>query len=362
MSRTGVATTALAIAIATVNGVGLMITSFRSSLSDWLTTTLTADLYITADDPGMLSDDQLVDQLAALAGVKSTSRVRSIIAPTELGELGVRAFRPGERGWGVRIVDGDETAAIEGVAAGGGLLASERLMLARNLRVGDEIALPAYGQEIRMPILGAFRDFNTGTYGVLLALETYQRLWRDNGLNGVGLDLDGSQTSGDVEIAARKLVGSAVRIRSSESIERLSLEIFDRTFRITEVLRLLAGVVAFLGVFSALLAVELERGREIAVLRAVGFLPRQLSSLLLAQTGLLGLAAGVIAMPIGVALAGLLVHVINRRAFGWTMELVIAGRDMSVGLGLALGAALLAGVYPAWRASRQDLAAALREE
>ena len=112
-------------------------------------------------------------------------------------------------------------------------------------------------------------------------------------------------------------------MRSSETIERLSLEVFDRTFKITEVLRVLAAIVAFLGVLSALLSIELERARELAVLRALGFVPRQLLATLLTQTGLLGAAAGLAALPLGAALAALLVHVINRRSFGWSMSFVV---------------------------------------
>ena len=125
---------------------------------------------------------------------------------------------------------------------------------------------------------------------------------------------------------------------------------------------MLAGIVAFLGVLSALLAIELERAHEAAVLRALGFSPRQLASNLLSQTGLLGLAAGLLAVPLGVALAGLLVYVINRRSFGWTMDLVVGTTPLIGGLALAVAAAVLAGIYPAWRASRTPLAAALREE
>ena len=158
------------------------------------------------------------------------------------------------------------------------------------------------------------------------------------------------------------LFRSGVRIRSTSGIEELSLKVFDRTFRITEVLRVLAAVVAFLGVLSALLAIELERGHELGVLRALGFSARDLALNLLAQTGLLGLAAGLVAVPLGGAVAALLVHVINRRAFGWTMSFVPTAEPVLAGLGLAIGAALLAGVYPALRAGRIALNAVLREE
>jgi putative ABC transport system permease protein len=115
-------------------------------------------------------------------------------------------------------------------------------------------------------------------------------------------------------------------------------------------------------VLSALLSIELERSRELAILRTLGFTPRELTTTLLAQTGLLGAAAGLAAIPIGTALAALLVHVINRRSFGWTMDFVFSPGAPAAGLLLAVGAALLAGVYPALRSARGGLAGALREE
>ena len=110
------------------------------------------------------------------------------------------------------------------------------------------------------------------------------------------------------------------------------------------------------------LAVGLERAHELSILRTLGFTPRGLGATLLTQTGLLGFAAGLAAIPIGAGLAALLVHVINRRSFGWSMELALNSGAVASGLMLAVGAALLAGLYPAWRASRIELAAGLRED
>ncbi len=95
---------------------------------------------------------------------------------------------------------------------------------------------------------------------------------------------------------------------------------------------MLAGIVAFFGILSALLAIELERARELSVLRTLGFTPGGLGATLLTQTGLLGLAAGLAAAPIGTALAWLLVHVINRRSFGWTMDFVLTPQALASGV------------------------------
>ncbi len=176
-----------------------------------------------------------------------------------------------------------------------------------------------------LPVVGVFRDYNAGLYTVVMGLDAYRKHWKDRALTGLGIRLGDGADVADVQRALSQVLGGrVVRMRSSEAIEGLSLGVFDRTFKITEVLRVLAAVVAFLGVLSALLSIELERGHELAVLRALGFEPRQLAITLLTQTGLLGVAAGLAAVPIGVGLAALLVYVINQRSFGWSMDLVLA--------------------------------------
>jgi putative ABC transport system permease protein len=309
-------------------------------------------------------DARLLHALEQVDGVAGISLTRTVVLPTLDGEIAVRAFRPGARGWGLTILDGEAAPALAAASAGRGVLASERLMFARHLRVGDEIVLPSPNGPQRFPVAGAYRDFNTGYYSVVMALERYQDTWRDPTLTGLGIDFRRSQDSAAAEAAVRSILAGnmGARVRSSAGIERLSLEVFDRTFKITEVLRILAAVVAFLGVLSALLAIELERAHELGVLRALGFSPRQLAATLMTQTSLLGAAAGLVAIPLGTALAAVLVYVINRRSFGWSMDFVVTPGPLGAGLLLATAAAVLAGVYPAWRSSRIALGAALREE
>ncbi len=363
LSRTGVATAALAVAVATVNGIGLMVASFRSSLDEWLDTTLTADVYVSATVDGTALSDLLASgALMNIPGVEAVVPTRARIVPTAAGDVAIRAVEPGARGWGVALIGDAPATALDALASGTAIVASERLLFARELRVGDELELPSPSGAQRLPIAAAFRDFNTGVPSIVMALDRYRRDWRDAELTGVGIDLARAADTEAVESAVREVVGNAARVRSSARIEELSLAVFDRTFKVTEVLRVLAGVVAFLGILSALLAIELERARELGVLRTLGFGPRGLAATLLTQTGLLGLAAGLAALPIGTALALLLVHVINRRSYSWTMDFVVTPQALAAGVSLAVVAALLAGIYPAWRATRIDLGAALRED
>ena len=124
----------------------------------------------------------------------------------------------------------------------------------------------------------------------------------------------------------------------------------------------LAGIVAFAGTLSALLALQLEREREIGVLRALGLAPRQVRGLVLGETGLMGAIAGLLALPLGVALAWVLIEHVNARAFGWTIHIELPAGPFLSSFGLAVGAALLAGLLPAWRMARISPAQALRSE
>ena len=93
----------------------------------------------------------------------------------------------------------------------------------------------------------------------------------------------------------------------------------------------------------------MERIREIGVLRSNGMTRRQLWRLSLFETGLIGSSAGLVAIPTGLVLAAILIYIINLRSFGWTLEMQIAPMEFVRAFLLALVAALVAGIYPAWR-------------
>ena len=109
-------------------------------------------------------------------------------------------------------------------------------------------------------------------------------------------------------------------IRSNRALRANALAVFDRTFSIFVALQMLAAVVAFIGVLSALMSLQLERTREIGTLRSIGITRSQLSRLTLLETGLMGAIAGLIAMPTGLVLATILIYIINLRSFGWTLQ------------------------------------------
>jgi len=368
LSRTGVATAALAVAVGTVIGIGLMIGGFRASVEQWLGATLLADFYVEAEGIDAAAGDPFatptIAKLAALPGTRGLSLLQFDRLPTAQGLVSIRAVRPGPDGWGLTLLAPTIDDALARVAAGNGVLVSEALAYRRGIVTGDAIELPTHAGQREFTVLGIYREYNTDGGGVLLSMAEYQRHWQDRTIDGIGIYLDPSADreamSDSVRAALATAPGSTVR--STQAIRERSLEVFDRTFKITEVLRLLAATVAFFGLLTALLSIELERAKEIAVLRALGLSPWQTGQLSLVQTSLLGAAAGLLAVPLGIVMAELLVRVINRRSFGWGMDLAIRAEPIAAGVALAVIAAVLAGVYPALRLSRGSIVAGLREE
>lgn len=369
LSRTAVAIAALTVAVAASVGMGLMVGSFRTTVGDWLAYSLQADIYISPPAASSARQspplaDGVLDTVRTTPGVSHLSTYRGVEVDSPLGpvRLHVLDLAPESR-TGYRFTDGDRERIFAAFERGA-VLVSEPFAYRHGLAVGDRVTLQTPGGPAVFPVAGVFYDYESDRGTVEMARHTYGHHFDDPAVSGLGVYLQGGADLDTVraELDRRLTPLQALRVRSNRDLRQASLAIFDRTFTITEVLRLLAVVVAFTGVFSALLALQLERSREFAILRATGMTPRELRRLVLGQTGLMGLAAGLLALPLGLLLTWVLIEVINRRAFGWSLNLTLDPAVLAQGVALALAAALLAGLYPARRLAQSPPAAALREE
>ncbi len=370
LSRTGVATAALMIAISVAVGVGVMIGSFRETVIRWLEYTLAADVYVTA--PSSLDsrserplDPALVAALRGAPGVAAAHALRATELETADGPVPIVAIDMTPRGHGAfSFKQGRPEAIWPAFDAGGAVLVSEPFAFRRGVGVGDRVTLPTDRGPQAFPVAGVFYDYGSDRGVVIMSRATWDRAFDDRGVNALGLFVaDGADPDALVEaLRARVPAGQEVVIQSQRTIKRISLEIFDRTFLITAVLRFLAFVVAFVAVLSALMALQLEKAREIAVLRANGMTPGQVFQLVTAETAFLGAVAGLLALPVGLVLAALMIFVINRRSFGWSLSMTVDPWLLAQAFGVAVLAAVLAGLYPALRMARTSPALALREE
>ena len=369
LSRTGVAVAALGMAVAAMIGVSIMVESFRESLREWLERSIRADIYVTAPGPGAgrperRIEPQLLDALLATPGIADYSLSRGITVELPGGPVPLDALQlmhgisPG-----LPFVAGDPALAWEAFR-NGAVLVSEPLAWRLRLQVGHELTLVTGSGPRALRIAGIYREYGNDRGSIRISLAEYRKLWRDPSITALAIYVTPLTRVDAViaELRATTRAKQALLIRSNAQLRELSMSIFEQTFVITRVLYWLAAGVAAIGLISALLAWELERSREIAILRSLGVTPRGAAVLIEVQTGFMGLVAFAVAVPAGVLTAVLLIDVINRRAFGWQIDVHVTGAQFANALVLAIAAALAAGLYPAWRTARAPIASDIREE
>ncbi|MGH8644612.1 MAG: FtsX-like permease family protein [Gammaproteobacteria bacterium] len=368
LSRTAVSVGALMLAVATTIGIALMIASLRNAVGHWLQDILRADLYVSIPSeaaPGSSAyiDHSFLARIRAMPGVQAVSSVRRVQLQTyrEPVEIVVYEMAPASYA-AFRFTDADPIPPWKAFHQGA-VIVSEPFAYHGRLKPGSQLKLPTDAGERTFLVAGVFTSYGSDRGVIAMERNQFDRYWRAPGYSALGIYAEPEADLANLRERIRLLaVGYPLEINNSRAIRESSMQIFDQTFLITEVLRLIAGIIAFVGVLSALLALQLERSKHLAILRAIGLTPRQLWSLVLTETALMGSVAGLLALPAGSLMGLVLVQVINRRAFGWSMDFHVPPEALAQGLALAILASLLAGIYPAYKMASTTPASAMRGE
>jgi putative ABC transport system permease protein len=369
LSRTGVAVAALGMALAAMIGVSIMVESFRESLRDWLAQTMRADIYVTAPGPGAgrperKIDSELVKAMLATRGVVDYGMSRRVTVDLTHGPIPLDAVQLAKNGYANMALTIGDPAVTWPAFEKGEIVISEPLAYRTQLKLGNTLTLPTDAGPHTFRIAGIYREYGNDRGTVLISLAVYRKFWRDDGITAIGFYVAPGVSLEQVMASFRETARGkqSLFIRSNADLRALSMSIFERTFVITRVLYWLAAGVAAIGLVSALLAWELERSREIAILRSLGLTPGGAALLIEGQTGFMGFVALLAAIPAGLLTALLLIDVINRRAFGWRIDVHLSVAQFGNALLLAVVAALVAGMYPARRVAVATIAADIREE
>jgi putative ABC transport system permease protein len=372
LSRTSVAIAALMVAVSTIIGVSVMIGSFRNTVTDWLNSTLQADIYISppniaANRSQAPLEPDVADQIAEFEGIEAVGVMRDVNAASpEWGSLRLIAVSQdtSRRERPFKWVEGSQDEAWERATTEGAVFVSEPYAFRHDIGRGDRVRLFTDRGERSLPVVGVYYDYSSDQGVVLIPYSIYKQLYDDPYISSVAAYVTpGRDVDEMVEQLRAFFVGKErLIIRSNVGLRKSVLEVFERAFAITGALQILATIVAFIGVLSALMALQLERARELGTLRAVGMTQRQLWSMTMLETALMGSTAGLWAMPTGFALSLVLIYVINLRTFGWTLQLQLDPFDFLEAFAVALIAALLAGIYPAIRMSQIRISKAIRSE
>jgi len=375
ISRTGIAIAALMIAVSATIGMDLMISSFRQTVADWLQTSLRADLYVSLPgekmpDARAEQDQRLKTKLAELQDVKMLSSVlhtnvaiASKSVETENNFTKVSVFELNEKSRpGFIFKHKTDNTLWNRFEQQQTVIVTEPYAYHHNVKVGDKIRLQTDQGSEPFEVIGIYADYSGDQGHLAMSRRNYRHYWPDLGYSGIGVYAKDGVDLQQLENQINKLLTGQQSVQSDQAIYKASMELFEQTFTITETLRWLSAAIAFVGVFSALMALQFERTRQLGILRAIGVTSGQLAVLITGETGLMGLVAGLIAIPVGYIVAYMLIFVIYQRAFGWTMAFHFNPGVIYQGLALALIAATLAGILPALKMAQTKPAEALRSE
>jgi putative ABC transport system permease protein len=377
--RNAVTVSALMVGLSIMIGVAVMVRSFRDTVEIWVDETVMADLIVApqswlqgkqAGQASRALPGTWRSTLSAIDGIAAVDTLREVYVdvagqPVALVSRDLRLHAQRSR---YLMLHGDSSAALQRAAETGGVLLSEVLANRLRLREGEKVTITTPAGLTAVSVEGIFYDYATDGGKMVMDRTWYQRQWHDDRVTvfsiylAAGTDAEHVRHAIVTQVAGLDGVTVPPLVIRNRELRQEILDIFDRSFVLTYVLEAIAVLVAMLGIVNTLVTAVLERRREFATLRAIGASTRQVERLVLWEAAYLGLIGAVLGIVGGLLLALVLIHVINKQSFGWTIQMTVPGGVILQAVGLALTAALVAGYWPARWAARQPVVEGLREE
>jgi len=340
LPRLSLALMALMLALAANIGVGTMVASFRATFIGWLDQRLVAEMTITPRDTAqaVALEDFLAPRVQAVLPLR---RVEATLAGQPGAVFAMRDHATFRDNWPLIQAEPDPWDRL---AKEQGALINEQLARRAGLWPGDRVALPGAGD---VPILGVYPDYGNPLAQTIVTESWFDRLYPDTPTRQLAIRTDAPAATRAALLDEFGL--SAQAITDQAQAKALSLAIFERTFLITGALNVLTLSVAALALFATLVTLSGLRLVQLAPLWAMGLTVRHLAGLELARALVLAGLTMVLALPVGLMLAQVLLAVINVQAFGWRLPLQVFPADwarLALWAGLAM---LAASAWPAWR-------------
>jgi putative ABC transport system permease protein len=371
LRRTSVLVGALSTAIAMMVSVGIMVGSFRETVLLWMNDRLPADLYLRpagepAPDRHPTISLELARKISKLPGVAGVDRLRAYEInydgmPATLASVDLSALRSDHRS---NFFSGRPTEQVlSQIRNADAVLVSEPFTYKHHVRAGDTITISLGAVRPTFRIVDVYYDYGSERGSILMDRQTMLRYLPDPAPTNLAIYVapDASVETVREEIA-KAAAGYRVLLFSNRDLRTQAIRIFDRTFAITYALEAVAVIVAVMGIAGALLALVIDRRRELGLLRFLGAAAGQVRKQILVEAGLLGLLSNFVGLALGFVLSLVLIYVINRQSFGWTIRFHWPVAILLGAISVVYAATVLAGLYPARVAVRLNPLEAVHEE
>ena len=329
---------ALSVAAAVAIGMSLMVESLRRDFTEMLDVRLAHGIYVDAGNDMAASD---IDAIRALPGVLGVHRYGDLRARLPEGPVDVRLAQ----------LNAGETAryGFDGALPDRAMM-NEVGARRYGIEAGDVVTVATGGARVEVEIAHVFRDFGAAMPRIILALDFHSELDAE-AVRWHRVSVAASPHALDAVNATLSERYGAAGVRNESQIRALAITVFDRTFVVSRSLTVLALVVAAIGLYAALTALQASRTREFRLLSAVGLSRTELMRLAMSQTVALGATAVLAAVPLGIVIAWILCDFVNPAAFGWSIDLRLDTASVAVPVVLGIASAVAAGAIPAYRAT-----------
>lgn len=357
---------AIVAAVSLATSIAIMVVSFRTSLEDWLEHILPGDVFVRTSGYGetpYLSPDLQV-RLAEVPGVRRIEFLAGQRIRLEAGRSPVtllaRDIDPLDPGRTLSLVS---AIVIPEAQQPPPVWISEIVADVYGYDIGDVVHLPIGDENVAVTVSGIWRDYARMQGAVMMTLDKYRELSGRNEVADAQLWLAENTNIDEVRRSLRAaLPESGVEISEPHELQSESLAIFDRTFAVTYALEAVAIAIGLAGLSASFSALTLARRREFGMLRHIGFSRAQILRML-GFEGLLVSALGlVVGIMLGWVMSVVLIDVVNRQSFHWSMDIHLPLSGLSVFAISMLVAAMLAAVASARRAMAGDVVRAVRED
>lgn len=370
LQTTSVAVASLAVTVSMLIGITLMIGSFRQTLNVWIGTSIQADVYITpaswrgkGNEGGL--EPEVIARLTRHPAIQAVDRLRHFPGYTGEQRMGIYGVDMGLAEGTTRfpLLPGAVPHAYQVARARHGVFVGETLARKAGLWVGDALPIHTPTGVRAFPIVAVYYDYSTEGGAVAMDLQTMAQAFGPGPINSLALYLKPGYEAEEVVDALRAAQPNApLEMRSNQRLRDEVLRVFDQTFAVTRLLQVMSLIIAVCGVALMLLVLAREQVSELALYQALGATRRQIFGVYVGKgvsMGVMGLGLGGVG---GVLLAWLLIYVINRAYFGWTIQPYFAWGLIGQQAATILGAAVLASLYPALRASQTRATALSRDD
>ena len=362
---------ALSVSIAMTIGIGCMIQSFRATVEEWLNQSLVADIYIApptlsfGQDPKGI-DDEFIKYVSDIPEIEYISQLGSFEIFKDGYLLNLIVVDSAEKIFDevIQLKEGEKKDIWNDFVQTDSILISEPLAFQKNIQINDTFDILTDTGLKSFTVRGIYYDYSSTSGIAMVSKQVYDNYWNNSKVTSLALYLNDSQNS---EVVFNKLLDKFdtdwdLQIISSKKLNNASMEIFDKTFEITFVLRSISLIVAFIGILGAISAIILSRAREFSILKSIGFTNNQLRTIIGNQTFIIGVISGLISIPLGIIITNLLIQIINKQSFGWSIPMQLLPSVFVEGIMVAILSSVLASIYPSIKISRNNIRKTLMGE